>query len=49
VAFATNPCYRWQNHGEFGMLFNAAVLFWNDVPAKSATAIPATTAAAVGH
>lgn len=33
VAFATNPCYRWQNHGEFGMLFNAAVLFWNDVPA----------------
>ena len=32
VAFATNPCYRWQNHGEFGMLFNAAVLFWNDEP-----------------
>ncbi len=32
VAFATNPCYRWQNHGEFGMLFNAAVLFWNDRP-----------------
>ena len=32
VAFATNPCYRWQNHGEFGMLFNAAVLFWNDPP-----------------
>jgi hypothetical protein len=28
VTFATNPCYRWQNHGEFGMLFNAAVLFW---------------------
>ena len=23
VLFATNPCYRWQNHGEFGMLFNA--------------------------
>ncbi|HTV03271.1 MAG TPA: hypothetical protein VMF13_22165, partial [Luteitalea sp.] len=35
VAFATNPCYRWQNHGEFGMLFNAAVLFWNDVPATA--------------
>ena len=49
VAFATNPCYRWQNHGEFGMLFNAAVLFWNDVPDKSAPATPATTAAAVGH
>jgi hypothetical protein len=39
VAFATNPCYRWQNHGEFGLLFNAAVLFWNDtVPvAKKST------------
>ena len=35
VAFATNPCYRWQNHGEFGMLFNAAVLFWNDAPAAA--------------
>ena len=30
VTFATNPCYRWQNLGEFGMLFNAAVLFWDD-------------------
>ena len=44
VAFATNPCYRWQNHGEFGMLFNAAVLFWNDVPDKSAPATPAAAA-----
>ena len=40
VAFATNPCYRWQNHGEFGMLFNAAVLFWNDVPDKGARGAP---------
>jgi hypothetical protein len=23
VMFSTNPCYRWQNHGEFSMLFNA--------------------------
>lgn len=23
ILFATNPCYRWQNHGEFNMLFNA--------------------------
>lgn len=23
VLFGTNPCYRWQNHGEFPMLFNA--------------------------
>jgi hypothetical protein len=25
VMFATNPCYRWQNFGEFGMLFNAVM------------------------
>ena len=30
IVFATNPCYRWQNHGEFGMLFNA-ILHYNDV------------------
>ncbi|HEY8549794.1 MAG TPA: hypothetical protein VIL35_07575, partial [Vicinamibacterales bacterium] len=35
VLFATNPCYRWQNHGEFGMLFNA-LLHWNDRPAPPA-------------
>ncbi|MBI3422608.1 MAG: hypothetical protein HY011_06680 [Acidobacteria bacterium] len=29
LMFAGNPCYRWQNHGEFGMLFNA-VLHYND-------------------
>jgi hypothetical protein len=29
LMFAGNPCYRWQNHGEFGMLFNA-LLHWND-------------------
>ena len=23
LMFGTNPCYRWQNHGEFPMLFNA--------------------------
>jgi len=30
VLFAGNPCYRWQNHGEFGMLFNT-ILHWNDL------------------
>jgi len=30
VMFATNPCYRWQNIGEFGMLFNA-VMHYNDL------------------
>jgi len=27
LLFATNPCYRWQNHGEFNMLFNALLNF----------------------
>ena len=44
MLFASNPCYRWQNHGEFGMLFNAAVLHWNDVPAKKAAETPVTAA-----
>lgn len=30
LLFADNPCYRWQNHGEFGLLFNA-VLHYNDL------------------
>jgi hypothetical protein len=32
VLFANNPIYRWQNHGEFNMVFNA-VLNWNDLAA----------------
>ncbi len=39
ILFSNNPIYRWQNHGEFNMIFNA-VLNWNDVVAK-----PAGTAA----
>ena len=31
VMFATNPAYRWQNLGEFGMLANA-ILNFNDYP-----------------
>ncbi len=27
LMFATNPCYRWQNLGEFRMLFNAMLNF----------------------
>jgi hypothetical protein len=30
LLFSTNPCYRWQNLGEFNMLFNA-VLNFNDI------------------
>ncbi len=46
VIFASNPCYRWQNHGEFGMLFNSLLNF-NDMKvseSKSAvTAEPGST------
>ena len=31
ILFANNPVYRWQNHGEFNMMFNA-VMNWNYVP-----------------
>ena len=31
IMFAGNPIYRWQNHGEFNMVFNA-VMNWNDAP-----------------
>jgi hypothetical protein len=30
ILFSNNPIYRWQNHGEFNMVFNS-VLNWNDV------------------
>lgn len=30
LLFATNPVYRWQNYGEFNMLFNA-VMHYNDL------------------
>jgi hypothetical protein len=30
VLFSNNPIYRWQNHGEFNMVFNA-LLNWNDL------------------
>ena len=36
VLFATNPCYRWQNHGEFTMLFNT-ILHHNDFEAAGST------------
>ena len=29
MIFANNPIYRWQNHGEFNMVFNS-ILNWND-------------------
>jgi hypothetical protein len=44
VLFAGNPCYRWQNHGEFGMLFNT-ILHWNDLLASKAPLAPEKPAA----
>jgi hypothetical protein len=41
LLFATNPCYRWQNLGEFNMLANS-ILHFNDFPKP--TASPAATA-----
>ena len=35
VLFSNNPIYRWQNHGEFNMVFNA-VLNWNDMGGAAA-------------
>ena len=29
LLFANNPIYRWQNHGEFNMVFNS-IINWND-------------------
>jgi hypothetical protein len=33
ILFASNPIYRWQNLGEFNMIFNS-LLNWNYVPAR---------------
>jgi hypothetical protein len=46
LLFTNNPIYRWQNHGEFNMVFNA-LLNWNDLAAEPAPA-PATTPVAPG-
>lgn len=31
IMFANNPITRWQNHGEFNMVFNS-IINWNDIP-----------------
>jgi hypothetical protein len=38
--FSNNPIYRWQNHGEFNMIFNS-VLNWNDTPKPAIKPTPA--------
>jgi hypothetical protein len=44
ILFAGNPMYRWQNFGEFNMLFNT-VLNFNDIKTAPATPATATSAA----
>jgi hypothetical protein len=40
ILFSNNPIYRWQNHGEFNMVFNS-LINWNDlVGTKSETPVP---------
>lgn len=40
LMFANNPIYRWQNHGEFNMVFNS-IVNWNDIPRPAApTVVP---------
>jgi len=43
VLFANNPIYRWQNHGEFNMVFNT-VLNWNDLATVPAAPVRTTSA-----
>jgi hypothetical protein len=47
LLFTNNPIYRWQNHGEFNLVFNA-LLNWNDL-ATAGSAAPVTTPAAPGE
>ena len=47
LLFATNPAYRWQNLGEFGMLANT-ILHWSSLP-KPEAAAPAHQATGAGE
>jgi hypothetical protein len=47
VLFSNNPIYRWQNHAEFNMVFNA-MLNWNDMGAPPSPA-PRVTSAGGGR
>jgi hypothetical protein len=42
ILFSNNPIYRWQNHGEFNMVFNA-LLNWNDKPAAATSGTATAT------
>ncbi|MGH7656077.1 MAG: M14 family zinc carboxypeptidase [Gemmatimonadaceae bacterium] len=42
IMFANNPIYRWQNHGEFNMVFNS-ILNWSYVPPAPPLTAPVVT------
>ena len=42
VLFSNNPIYRWQNHAEFNLVFNA-MMNWNDMGAAPAAGTRTTT------
>jgi hypothetical protein len=42
IMFANNPVYRWQNHGEFNMVFNS-ILNWSYVPPAPPLTAPVVT------
>jgi Zinc carboxypeptidase len=48
VLFSNNPIYRWQNHGEFNMVFNA-LLNWNDMARPAASSPTASSGQAAGR
>jgi hypothetical protein len=48
VLFSNNPIYRWQNHAEFNLVFNA-MLNWNDLASASPPPPRTTTAAGGGQ
>ncbi len=39
ILFSNNPIYRWQNHGEFNMVFNS-LINWNDVVGMKEAPVP---------
>ena len=49
VLFATNPVWRWQNVGEYRMIFNALMNFRNLTPTAPAATVSEPKAAAATH
>ena len=47
IMFANNPIYRWQNHGEFNMVFNT-LMNWNDAGAAQASSSRTQTTGSAG-